>query len=198
MSVPFNRAAFLEAFEVSLDAIAQAEMVTKRELMSLSRTVLEFVHETGDIGPVNRLMAVLTPVNKRVAKLFFVHFTGFHFDDTSMLFLKKSKKRYADALVAYREWIADPHNNIWTWAARHVEVEAKPFTADKVKAYMTKALKDAAAAGMSELDVFRGVFGAGFKVDTIIALLTELDVEPEVVMEGMGVEIVNGGIPSME
>lgn len=190
MFVPFNRAAFLESFEVSLDAIAQAETVTKRELLALSRTVLEFVHETGDIGPVNRLLAVLTPVNKKVAKLFFVHFTGFHFDDTSMLFLKKSKKRYADALVAYREFIADPHNNIWTWAARHVEVEAKPFTSDKVKAYMTKALKDAAAAGMTELDVFRGVFGAGFKVETIIALLAELDVEPETVMEGMGVEVV--------
>jgi len=191
MFVPFNRAAFLESFEVSLDAIAQAETVTKRELMGLSRTILEFVHETGDIGPVNRLLAVLTPVNKKVAKLFFVHFTGFHFDDVAMLFVKKSKKRYADALVAYREFIADPHNNIWTWAQRHVEVEAKPFTADKVKNYMVKALKDAQAAGMSELDVFRGVFGAGFKVETIIALLAELDVEPELVMEGMGVEVVD-------
>lgn len=187
----YDRAAFLEAFAVSLDAIAQAETVTKRELMGLSRSILEFVHETGDIGPVNQLLAVLTPVNKRVCKLFFVHFTGFHFDDVSMLFVKKSKKRYADALVSAREFLADPHNNIWTWAARHVEVEAKPFTADKVKAYMVKALKDAQAAGMSELDVFRGVFKAGFKVDTIIAMLAELDVEPEVVMEGMGVEVVD-------
>lgn len=187
----YNRAAFLETFAVSLDAIQQAEAVTKRELLALSRTVLEFVHETGDIGPVNQLLAVLTPVNKKVAKLFFVHFTGFHFDDVSMLFVKKSKKRYADALVAAREFLADPHNNIWTWAARHVEVEAKPFTADKVKTYMVKAMKEAAAAGLTELEVFRAVFKAGFKVETIIAMLDELEVEPEVVMAGMGVELVD-------
>lgn len=171
----YNRAAFLESFAVSLDAIQQAEQVTKRELLALSRTVLEFVHETGDIGPVNQLLAVLTPVNKKVARLFFVHFTGFHFDDVSMLFIKKSKKRYPDALAAYKEFVADPHNNIWTWAQRHVEVEAKPFSGDKVKAYMAKAMKDAAAVGMTELDVLRSVFKAGFKVDTMLSLLEELD-----------------------
>lgn len=173
----FNRELFAAAFIISIDALAQSETVTKRELRALSRNVLEATHETGDIQFANKLVAILTPVNKRVCVLFFKAFLGFIWDDKLMMFTKKSKKKYEAAFAAYVEFMADPNNNIWTWAERNIEIEPKAFDVSKVTDYVKNTLVKAAEAGVSQADVMRAIIKAGITADTIIACMDELGFE---------------------
>lgn len=170
----FNREIFAAAFAASIELLIASEKVTKQELKVLSRQLLEATHETGDIQFVNRLLGVLTPVNRKVCVVFFKHFTGFSYDDKLAMFTKKSKKRYADAFAHYTEFMADPLNNLWTWAERNIEVEQKPFAVDKVTDYIKHALKNAAGAGLSQADVMRAVIKGGITADAIIACMDEL------------------------
>lgn len=173
----FNRIRFEELFLASLEMLAGAEGVTKRELRDLSRTVLEATHETGDISYVNKVMGVLTPVNKRVAREFFVHFTGFHFDDKEMVFTKKSGKHYLDCKTAAMEFLADPNQNIWAWAERHIDVTVKPFDLKKVTKFVESALKKADKEGFSKADVLMAVVGAGFEIGDLISVLEKMGAE---------------------
>lgn len=170
----FNREQFVEAFGAAIDALLQSEQVTKRELRTISRTVLEATHETGDIAYVNRLIGVLSPVNRKVCIVYFKHFTGFSFDDKLGLFTKKSKKRYAKAFAEYVQFIAEPGNNVWTWAERNIEIEQKPFSVEKFGTYMKGALQKAHDDGVSNADVMRAIIKAGMDVDSIIACMESL------------------------
>lgn len=172
--MPFVRATFEKEFNRALNCIARAEKVTKAELRILSRTVLEAIYETGDVAFINKLLAILSPVNKKVAKLYFKEFSGFSLDETTGSFTTKSKKRYDKALANGRMFLEDPLNNIWTWAERNVEIETKDFSLDLVteafKAYMKKATK----VGLTQKDVVKAVLSAGVEADTIIALMGEM------------------------
>lgn len=176
-AVKFDRAVFEIAFVAAIAALTQSEAVTKKELKELSRSVLTAVHETGDIGYVNRLVNVLTPVNKKVARLFFKHFTGFSFDEVSLLFTKKSKKRYDGAFKHYVEFMADPNNNIWTWAEREINVEQKPYTEDILAKYLKGVM---ANRGMTQMQVLRATIAAGVTVESIIALMDEVGYDVKV------------------
>lgn len=178
------RAAFVAAFDVAFDAIAQSENVTKRELKALSRTLLAAIHGTedatlyGDIQFINRLLTVLTPVNRKVAVKFFEHFTGFHYSEQLLTFTKKSKKRGVQAQDDAREFLADPNNNIWSWAERHIDVEVKPFTALKVTKFIEGAIKK---LDNNQAEVLKAVLAGGITLDTIIAVMQEMgDVEVDV------------------
>ncbi len=179
----FNRAAFEAIFQTAIDALTQSERVTRETLRDLSRSVIEAVHITGDIAFVNKLIMVLSPMNKRTAVLFFKTFTGFRYDDAAVVFLKKDKKRYDDARQSSLDFLADPHNNIWTWSDKHVQLEAKPFTLDKVTQYITSALKKADTGGVSHADVLRAVFKAGLSIDDVTAALDVLGAEASVTDE---------------
>lgn len=174
MSATFNKLAFEALFLGALERLAASEKVSKETLRDLSRDLLEATHATGDVGYLNRLLPILSPMNKKTAIVFFKHFAGFSFDETSRVFTKKSKKRYDAAHAATVEFLADPHNNIWTWAERHIEVQVKPFTfdslADGVKHIMDKAQK----AGLSQSDVVRAAIKNGLTVDTLLAVIGEV------------------------
>lgn len=192
----FNREQFVEAFGAAIDALLQSEQVTKRELRTISRTVLEATHETGDIAYVNRLIGVLSPVNRKVCIVYFKHFTGFSFDDKLGLFTKKSKKRYAKAFAEYVQFIAEPGNNVWTWAERNIEIEQKPFSVEKFGTYMKGALQKAHDDGVSNADVMRAIIKAGMDADSIIACMESLaqkDEEKEVLLgkvsDALGFEV---------
>jgi hypothetical protein len=176
----FSREKFAEAFQASIDALAQSEHVTKRELLALSRSVLEATHETGDIQYVNKLIAVLTPVNKKVAILFFKHFVGFSYDDTLKMFTKKSKKHYDEAFKRSIAFLSDPHNNIWSWAEPHVEVNKKAFALDNVTHYLQLAMQKAKDSNLSNVDLMRAVIKAGFTADDIIAIMEDVGLEAKV------------------
>lgn len=173
MSV-FNRESFLASFVVSLEALQQSESTTKRELRALSRTVLEYIVETSDIGPVNRLLLVLTPVNRKVAFKYFEHFSGFVANEEATQFKGKSKKRWDNCVKEAKEFLADPHNNIWTWADRNIEITTKEFDIAQVTDAFKKFVKKAQKVNLTQKDVLKAVLSSGVELETILALMTEM------------------------
>ena len=92
----FDKIAFEVAFASALVRLAASEKVTKEDLKTLSRSVLEAWHATGNVSYANKLLAVLSPVNKKTCVVFFRHFSGFSFDEVQGMFTGKSKKRYSN------------------------------------------------------------------------------------------------------
>lgn len=184
-----TREKFLEMFNSSLALLKDSESITRRELRALSRSLLEALHGKdgqlyGDIQYVNALLKALTPVNKKVAVKFFEHFAGFHYDEVLGAFTKKSKKRGADAQADALAFLEDPNNNIWSWAERHIQVEAKPFTDAKLTQYVENAIKKMAG---DQVRVLKAVFAAGITPDALILAMQQtenlgidLDVKDEV------------------
>ena len=93
----FNKDKFNAYFDGKLGELAGAEKITKAVLLDLSRQVLAAHHETQDVGYINRLLVVLTPMNRKVANLYFSEFSGFNFSAKSEEFGKKDKKNYEAA-----------------------------------------------------------------------------------------------------
>ena len=173
----FNRAQFEGFFAASLETLAQAESITKRELKGLSRDILVAIHNTEDSAFLNRLTAVLTPVNKKVMVHFLTHFSGFHYDDKTELFTKKNKPYYQKAMEASSLFLEEPHNNVWTWAERNIDVMPKPFDVSAITKYMQGALKKAQENGLSQKDVMKAVFASGIEIDCLMDVLDELGYE---------------------
>lgn len=163
----FNKEQFIKAFDKALRSIKRSESITKEVLRDTSRTVLEAVHATGDIGFVNRLIAILSPMNRKTAILYFAHFTGFSHDSVTGLFTKKSAKRYDEAHKLALEFLEDPHQNIWTWAERNIEVERKEFTVDKVSDVVKRAIKK----NISQADILKAVLASGIELEALIEVM---------------------------
>jgi hypothetical protein len=178
MSKEFDKNAFEVRFARSIVALARSEKVTRGELQLQSRAVIEALHSEGpchgDIGYTNRLIDVLTPVNKKVAIEFFKTFLGFSFDDKLNMFTSKSKKRYAQAKGDAVKFLEDPMNNIWSWAARNIEITQKDFTLEAVTKSIEGYLKKANNNGFSQADVMRAIIKGGISADSIIACMDEL------------------------
>lgn len=181
MRAGFDRAGFDKVFVGSLLRLKRSEIITRQTLMVLSRSVLDALHSTEDIGYVNRLIEVLTPANRKVAVKYFEHFAGFHYDDAMARFTKKSGKRYDESEKLARAFLEDPLNNIWSWAERNIQIEKKDFDLAQVTVYMTGILKKAKKANLSQADVLKAVLAAGVTPDTIIAMLDDLG-EPDKVL----------------
>lgn len=177
----FDLKTFQDGFDVSLRALIKAEKVTRSELMTLSRSVLEAVHETGDISYVNRILEVLTPVNRKVAKLYFQMFTGFRYDSESDTFTRKDKKNYDEKKEACDKFLTDPLNNIWSWAGRHVDVEPKAFDAESLKKSIETIIKKATKSNINKMEILKATMDAGFTMDELIEFMSTLEgVEVEV------------------
>ena len=177
-----TRAQFQAAFAASLEALSQAEVVTKRELKALSRSLLSALHGMedqtlqGDIQFINMLLGVLTPINRKTAVLFFVEHAGFHYSTKEECFQKKDAKAYADAKKRSEALLEDPNQNIWTWAEKNVEVERKPFDINKITKVIEKALKE---TGGDQLAVLHAVLNGGINAEGIILLLDEMTAQRE-------------------
>lgn len=176
----FNAIIFETEFKKSIGAIAKAEKVTKETLKELSRAVLVAIHATGDISYYNRITAVLTPVNRKVAVLYGMEFTGFMYDNATGLFTKKSKKQYDATADKCTEFLDDPHNNIWSWAARNIDIEAKPLDLKKVTSYISAVMKKAADEGIAQSEVLKAVFAGGVEVDSLIAVMEKMELKANV------------------
>jgi hypothetical protein len=182
MKQGFDKLAFEKALTRALKLLAHSERVTREQLRALSRTVLEAHHATEDVGYINRLIEVLTPINRKVAVKYFEHFGGFHFDDALGRFTKKSKKRYAESDALATAFLEDPLNNIWSWAERNIEIQKKDFELSQVTAAMGTYLKKAKKAGISQTDVLKAVLAAGVEADSVIAMLDTLDMDADKVV----------------
>lgn len=173
----FNRGQFETAFAITIETLANAESITRRELRNISRDILTAIHCTEDSAFLNRLINVLTPVNKKVMVHYLSHFSGFHYDDKSEMFTKKNKPYYAKALALSTEFLAEPHNNVWTWAERNIDITPKPFDVSAITKYMQGALKKAMDNGLTQKDVMKAVFASGLEVDSLFDVLDELGYE---------------------
>lgn len=177
MSALFNKQAFERNFTEALERITKSENITKHELKIVSRTMLEAWHITGNVHYVNRLLKVVTPVNKKALIVFAKHFGGFSYDEVLGEFTHKSKKRYESAHKLALEFLENPHNNLWTWAERHIEVAQKPFNIENVEKFIKSALNKGAGVGLSQVDILKAVFKAGIEPDCIIQVMDELGFE---------------------
>lgn len=129
-----------------LEAIANAEKITRKELSAMSRELLLYVPESNDIDIVNRLLGILTPMNKRVAILYFGKFLPWEKEtdnnDNFQRFGKriKGERNNAKRLKLITEWLADERNDIWLWSDKNIELKPKDFKSIVAKA-IAKALE---------------------------------------------------------
>lgn len=180
----FDKKAFELRYEEAIATLAGAEKITKEVLRELSRSVLEVLHcdDAPDIRFVNRLLEVLTPMNKRTAIIYFQHFGGFYFNEKEGCFGKKDKSKNAQGIARYEAckaaslaFLEDPLNNIWSWAEQHVKVEAKKVDfKGKIIGDIQKAMKADPKNNpepLDEEDVINAVFEAGISAETIMRIL---------------------------
>ncbi len=183
--MPFKANEFVASFVQTLETLTQSEKITKATLQTLSRDVLYALHcdgdTKGDIGYINRTIAVLTPVNKKAFILFCKEFTGFIMNNEGNAFLKKSKKHYDDVSAKALVFLDDPMNNLWSWADRNIEMEKKEFSLDAVTHTIEVLLKKATKNKISQADFMRAVIKGGIDADSIIAIMDDLgfDVQEE-------------------
>lgn len=170
----FDLKRFEELFLASLEMLSGAEGVTKRELRDISRNVLEALHETGQIAYVNQVTAVLSPVNKLAWREFCDEFVGFYFDDDAGVYTKKASKVYLDAKERAMEFLADPHQNIWTWFERERKIVKSVFTLDKVTKFVTNSIKKGDKEGFGKADILMACVGAGFEIADLISTLEKM------------------------
>lgn len=162
-----------EQLKARIETLASNEKITKELLASLSRDLLQFMVDTGDIRPINLLLedGKLSPQNRKVAILYFQKFCPFKNLQTEkgefQAFgeIKKAKKE--EKFASVREFLADPHNNIWTWANRHVEVKPREFKLDRVTSIVKKAME----GGFEEEAVIEAVLKGGISPASMLKLI---------------------------
>lgn len=158
--------------------LKESEKITKVTLSILSRDMLLYVPDTDDIDMVNRTLSVLTPMNKATAILFFTHFLPWEAerdsDDKFTRFGKKSKgdKRLAKSVDAIKAFLADPSNDIWSWAAENVQTELKKKDlAGAIHRSVVQALKGDEKTDTPPLNpaaVMAAVFGGGITLEQML------------------------------
>ena len=126
--------------------LANREKVTKQLLGELSRELLTYVYESKDIATLNRLLGVLTPINKKVAIAFFSVFVGWTFDTELSQFGKQQKEKpHTKKAYLADTFLADEANNIWVWADTEIEIAPKAKNYGmKISKLVDKALTDEA------------------------------------------------------
>lgn len=162
-----------------LDAIANAEKITRAELGALSRELLQYVPDTNDIDIVNRLINVLTPVNRRAAIAYFNHFLPWQVEheadgETFSRFGKmiqgdKKIKRKIDAIA---EWLKDESNNIWVWSDSNLDIEVKKKDFyGLVSKQIQKALKGdekSDTPALTREELLSAIFAGGVTIDDML------------------------------
>lgn len=165
--------------------LAESEKVTKAKLAQLSRELMVYVMESHDISAANRLIEVLTPVNKKAAIAFLCHFLPWTPElNEDKSFIRFGKMMKGQKAVDKRrkliiDFIADESNTIWTWAKDNVTVEAKPKDFFKsVSGAVERALKgDDNTPPLPREDVVKALFAAGMTIDDLMEAMTAPDVD---------------------
>ena len=127
-----------------VDKCGMAEKMTKKLLGELSRELLAYVYESKDVAIINRLIKVLSPVNKQYAGVFFSHFVGWTYDKETMTFGKQQKKApFTKKSYLVEEFLSNKDGNIWTWSKENIDppVKAKNYGI-KISKLIDKALSD--------------------------------------------------------
>lgn len=176
--------AFDAEFDKALETLGASEKITKDTLKVYANLAIDATHQFSQPAYLNKLRAVLTPVNMRAFTEFASKFSGYHFDKDAMLFDKKSKKRYAPALEAWQQFREDPLNNIWTWQKEHLQVEASPFNVEDLKSSFSKAWKRAHTANISNVEILKAMLSVTDKTEGVVFSIEDVS---EALMS-MGIE----------
>ena len=183
--------AHIANINTKIDSIESAEKITKVVLSELSREILEYIcidtadgKASEDSQVANRLIGVLTPINKKIAIEFFRKILPFHVtrdeEGTFVSFGKKDKKAWEKKVDYIKEFLADPHQNIWTWADRNIELVAKPMDFAKLNQAMGQLIKKADKANLGHNNIVRALLANGVTTDDILATLKAMaDEQPK-------------------
>lgn len=180
----------IETLLARVASIRASENITKAELSAFSREALSLLLENKDIRAINALLgvaedgkAILTPVNRKVAGLFFKHFVAFQCvqEDALVQFGKMKIKQWDKKQAEIEEWLDNKANDIWSWAASNVELEKKaPEYAGKIQKQIEKALNDKDGYAISQVDVLRAVLAGGVSIDALIGLVEAINHQDKV------------------
>lgn len=180
----------LEAAAAKIEAVFQAERITKQALGELSRDLLEIYRDHGDITLINRLLGVnedqkfiLTPMNWRVAVKYFREFIPHSSNWTDVeayvnkhegervafKFEGKNANRLKKIGGKLEAWLADENNNIWNFKVAF-EPPKKDFLKDVVSRVRAAIAED--KGGFSIADVMGAILEMEevSQVDLIAAL----------------------------
>jgi hypothetical protein len=178
-----DKKAFDVNFDAAIETLSASEKTTKSVLRDLSRSVLEVLFFSEDIGYINRTINALSPMNKKLAIEYFKAFSGFNFIEDASSFGKKNKKQFEEIKTQALEFLSDPHNNIWTWAdQQNFELVKKPFDINAISKYLSGAMKKAEKAGYSDADVLSQVFASGIDIDAIMQAMNKMSQENQVMV----------------
>lgn len=175
----FDKNQFDAAYKANVAKLAASEKITKDLLRSMSREVLEAHHATGDVAYINGIIAVLSPMNKKVCVLYFKEFSGHLYSEEAKAFGKKDKKRYDDAKKKSFDQLEDPLFNVFYWAERNVEVERKPFTLGKLQQQMGSLVKKAEENKISHADIIRALFANGVEIGEFMKVVEHMAEEQQ-------------------
>lgn len=159
-----------------IEEIAAAEKITRKVLGAISRDLLIYVPDSHDIDSVNRLLGVLTPMNKQAAIYYFGHFLPWEQEkDANDNFIRFGKmiqgdKKVNKKLAAITEWLSDQKNNIWVWSKANLEIKPKNFGMLISKA-IQKALKgdeESNSPPLSRDQILDAVFEGGIQIDDLL------------------------------
>lgn len=163
----------IASINTKIATLANAEKITKATLAELSRDLLDYVLVQGfhDIAAVNRLLDVLTPMNKQTARLFFLHFLPHKWNDDTNSFGGLDKKAKDKKLELTGQFLANVDNTIWTWAAENVKIEAKEVDyLGKVTQSIQKAIEK---GQVSQLELVKAVLAGGLELTALTALMQQ-------------------------
>jgi hypothetical protein len=113
----------LKTINGRITKIGNGERTFREEMSQVSRELLTYIRENGDIDAVNRLLNVLTPKNKENARKYFINFLPYQWNRQEERFGSKSKNKdvVAKKDKMMKEFLADEANNLFTWAGRTVQ-----------------------------------------------------------------------------
>jgi len=155
-----------------LAVLADAEKVTKATLQDMAHDLLGYVPETKDIDIVNRLIDVLTPINRKTAIQFFKHFLAWQVEELDGAFVRFTKmsasvKTRDKCTKRIAKFFAD-NETFWTWAEREVAVELKKkdFSALIIKAITAakKGDEKTDTQALTNKEIVAAFFKAGISI----------------------------------
>ena len=91
----------------------------------------------------------------------------------TMIKCKKDKKNYEEVKEKAVAFLEDPLNNLWTWAARNIVMEAKEFDEARMRKAFENTIKKADKEGFTQVQMLKSFISAGLKIDTLMLLIDE-------------------------
>ena len=167
-------------------SVAKSETNVRSKLSSLSRELLMYVPDSGDIGMVNRLLDVVTPRNREMLVLFFNEFLPWKLEKTAGIFTGKIKGKGSieKKLTAIDQFLKREHNDVWTWADENITTTVRPKNyASKLTKLVERSLADE-NEGLNVQQVMTALLNAdGLNIHDVISYISAIQVEIEAIEE---------------